>query len=56
MKLNPGDIQTTSRKLIEKIRESDLGNRFSIACSGNWEIIIPAVAALVVGTLLLLIP
>jgi len=55
MKFNTGDIQGTSRKLMEKIQDSDLRSRFSIACSSNWETIIAAIAALVVGSLLLFV-
>ena len=55
MKLNPRDMQKTSQKLMEKLQDSDLRSRISVIWSQQSEIIIAAIAAFVVGILLLLV-
>jgi hypothetical protein len=56
MKFNPTDIKKTSKEMLEKLQGSDFRSWFSTAWSHQQaEIIIAAVAALIVGILLLLI-
>lgn len=53
MKLNQHDIKNASKELIERLHQSDLRSRLPIVFSRNWEVIVAALAALVVGVLLL---
>ena len=55
MKLNPTDIKKTSKEMLEKLQDGDLRSRIATVWSQQAEIIIAAVAALIVGILLLLI-
>ena len=52
MKLNPKDIQETSKKLMEALQNGNFRSRFSHVWTRHQEILVAAILAFIVGLIM----
>jgi type III secretory pathway component EscS len=55
MKINPKDIRKTTSKLAESFKKTHDKNWLRVIWSNHWEIIIAAIAGLIVSILFLML-